>query len=191
MRLQEGASAPLFHVRDLEGRSVALANYYGYPTLIAFYRAAACPVCCLRLWHLLRRVTYLYQSTLQVIVLVDSAPAAAQRYLPRFQSAIALIAERDQGAVDLAEVYGVRSSLMGAVRTRLKRRQEYSEAKEVGVGAKSWREQRATFDGDWGRMPAEFLLWPDLRIAQAHYGTDAGDFLPFTVVDAFVNRFLI
>lgn len=81
--------------------------------------------------------------------------------------------------------------MVGAVRTQLKRRQEHAEAKEVGVGAQSLREHRATFDGDWGRMPAEFLLWPDLRIAQAHYGTDAGDFLPFTVVDAFVSRFLI
>jgi len=190
MRLQEGALAPLFHARDLQGRSIALANYYGSPTLIAFYRAAACPVCCVRLWHLLRRATHLYQPTLQVIVLVDSAPAAAERYLPRFQSVIALIAERDQGPVDLAEAYGVRSSLVGAVRTRFKRRQAYAEAKEVGVGAQSLREQRATFDGDWGRMPAEFLLWPDLRIAQAHYGTDAGDFLSVTVVDALVSRFL-
>jgi peroxiredoxin Q/BCP len=189
MRLQEGEYAPLFHARDLQGRSVALANYYGGPTLIAFYRAAACPVCCLRLWHLLRRVTHLYQPTLQVIVLVDSAPAAAERYLPRFQSAIALIAEHDQGLADLAEAYGVRSSLVGAVRTRWKRREEYAKAKEVGLGSQSLREQRATFDGDWGRMPAEFLLWPDLRIALARYGTDAGDFLPFTVVDEFVNRF--
>jgi hypothetical protein len=42
-------------------------------------------------------------------------------------------------------------------------------------------------DGRFGRLPADFLVGPDLRIRLAHYGQDAGDFLLFSTIDTFAG----
>jgi peroxiredoxin len=55
MRLRTGQDAPLFEIRDLTSRRVALAKYWGRPALLAFHRAANCPLCSLRLWRLIHR----------------------------------------------------------------------------------------------------------------------------------------
>jgi hypothetical protein len=72
MPLHAGDRAPLFTVTDLLGRRVALGDCFGYPTMIALYRAAACPLCNLRLWYLLRRHSRLYNYVLRLVVLFDS-----------------------------------------------------------------------------------------------------------------------
>jgi hypothetical protein len=41
-------------------------------------------------------------------------------------------------------------------------------------------------DGHPGRLPADFLLESDLRIHTAYYGHDAGDFMLFEEIDAFL-----
>ena len=183
MPLRPGDQAPLFTARDLQGRTIALQDCYGYPVMIALYRSAACPLCNLRLWYLLRRHRRLYNYVLRLIVLVDSQPRHAHTYLDRFATDIPLIADRGQG---VSARYQPQSSLPSALLTRFRRRQLYEEARYAGVGAKSLIENIRAFDGDHGLLPAEFLLTPTLQIARAHYGTDGGDFLPFSTIDDFV-----
>jgi peroxiredoxin Q/BCP len=187
MTLRAGDPAPLFTARDLLGRTVALRECYGYPTMIAFYRAAACPLCNLRLWYLLRRHSRFYNYVLRLIVLFDSEPTHAHRYLDRFQTAIPLIADRGQGVYDL---FQPQSSLLQAVTVRFRRRRAYQEARYGGLGARTFTENLRQFDGDLGLLPAEFLLTPTLQIARAHYGKDIGDFLPFSEIDAFVLQYI-
>jgi len=187
MTLHVGDPAPLFSVRDLHGRRVALGDCYGYPVMVALYRAAACPLCNLRLWYLLRRHSRFYNYILRLVVLFDSEPTHAHRYLDRIASKVPLIADRGQGVYDL---YQPHSSLPKAFTTRFMRRRAYEEARSVGLGAKTLIENLREFDGDLGLLPAEFLLTPTLTIARAHYGTDIGDFLPFSELDAFVLQYI-
>jgi thioredoxin-dependent peroxiredoxin len=49
MRLRIGHVPPLFARRDLSGRQINLARYAGRWVLLSFYRAAACPLCSLRM----------------------------------------------------------------------------------------------------------------------------------------------
>jgi len=39
-----------------------------------------------------------------------------------------------------------------------------------------------------GKMPADFLIGPDGRIVKAHYGSEIGDHLPVTEVEAALNE---
>jgi thioredoxin-dependent peroxiredoxin len=187
MPLRAGDPAPLFTARDLLGRTISLRDCYGYPVMVALYRSAACPLCNLRLWYLLRRHSRLYNYVLRLIVLFDSEPQHAHYYLDRFATQVPLIADRGQGVYDL---YQPQSSLPSALITRLRRRHLYEEARYASVGAKSFVENIRAFDGDLGLLPAEFLLTPDLQIARAHYGKDTGDFLPFSEIDTFVLQYI-
>ena len=186
MSLRAGDPAPLFTVRDLLGRTIALRECLGSPTMLALYRSAPCPLCNLRLWHLLRRHMRLYNYVLRLAVFFDSEPQHAHAYLDRFATNVPLIADRGQGVYDL---YQPHSSLPTALLTRFRRRRTYEEARAAGVGARTFAENIGAFDGDLGLLPAEFLLTPTLPIARAHYGKDTGDFLPFTEIDAFVFQY--
>jgi peroxiredoxin len=187
MTLRDGDAAPLFSVRDLNGRRVALGDYYGYPVMVAFYRAAACPLSNLRLWYLLHRHGRFYRHALRLIVLFDSDLPHAHRYLDRFETDVPLIAAREQ-AVD--DRYRQLSSLPKAVTTRVTRRQTYEEARYAGVGARTLLESLRTFDGHRSMLPTELLLMPNLEIARAHYGRDPGDFLPISEIDQFVLQYM-
>ena len=53
---------------------------------------------------------------------------------------------------------------------------------------------RAMRHGFWGgaalqmaKMPADFLIDPEGRIAAAHYGTNIGDHLPLSTIQSFVD----
>ena len=183
MSLRAGDPAPLFTVRDLLGRTIALRECFGSPSMIALYRSAPCPLCNLRLWYLLRRHTRFYHTVLRLAVFFDSEPQHAHADLDRFATTVPLIADRGQGVYDR---YHPHSSLPTALLTRFRRRRTYGEARAAGVGARTFAENIGAFDGDLGLLPAEFLLTPTLPIARAHYGRDTGDFLPFGEIDAFV-----
>jgi thioredoxin-dependent peroxiredoxin len=187
MTLRSGDQAPLFHTHDLWGRRVALTDCYGYPTLVALYRSAPCPLCALRLWYLLRRHHRLYNYVLRLIVLVDSGPAQAQRYLDRFETPVPLVAAHGHNAYDL---YEARTSRLSPFLTRMTRRRAFQEARYAGVGASTLSETLRAYDGAFGLLPAEFLLTPTLRIASAHYAKDIGDFLPFAEIDSFVAHYI-
>jgi len=187
MSLRAGDPAPLFRARDLLGRTIALQACYGSPVMLALYRSAASPLGNLRLWQLLRQHSLRYNYVLRLIVLFDSAPRLAHRYLDRFATTVPLIAAHGQGVYDL---YHPESSLPTALITRVRRRRTYAEARAAGVGAQTVVEHLRAFDGDLGLLPAEFLLTPTLQIARAHYGKDTGDFLPFSEIDTFVEQYV-
>jgi peroxiredoxin len=187
MTLRAGEPAPLFSVRDLNGRRVALGDCYGYPVMVAFYRSAACPLSDLRLWYLLHRHGRFYRYALRLIVLFDSDVQHAHRYLDRFETDVPLIATRGQ---EIDDRYHQLSSLPKAMMTRFTRRQTYEEARYAGVGANSLLENLSAFDGHRSMLPAEFLLTPSLEVARAHYGMDPGDFLPISEIDQFVLQYM-
>src|SRR5690242_6660616 len=119
MTLRAGEPAPLFSVRDLNGRRVALGDCYGYPVMVAFYRSAACPLSNLRLWYLLHRHGRFYRYALRLIVLFDSDVQHAHRYLDRFETDVPLVATRGQ---EVDDRYHQLSSLPKAMMTRFTRR---------------------------------------------------------------------
>ena len=67
---------------------------------------------------------------------------------------------------------------------RLFRGGAYREAARQHVGG-NIIENVLKMDGKFSRLPADFLVGPDLRIRLAYYGKDAGDFLLFAAVDTF------
>jgi peroxiredoxin Q/BCP len=183
MRLRAGQLAPLFAVHDIYGRQVQLTDFAGWKVLISFHRAAVCPLCNIRTYHMVQRYPAYLQKGLAVISFWDSTPQQAHRYLDRLHAPFPIIADREHAVYAR---YGLESSLLGAVWGRLTRNAVYREASRKHLGARTPVD--AILAGrSLGRLPGDFLLGSDLRIVRAYYGRDAGDFLLFSEIDAFVR----
>ncbi len=181
MRLRAGQSAPLFEVRDIYGRLVRLENYYGYKVLVSFHRAAVCPLCNMRTYHMIQRFPQYQAHGMAVISFWDSTPQQGRAYLDRLHAPFPIIADREHAVYTR---YGLESSLFGALRARLTYGSVYREAAQKGLGAKLVTNVLG-HGRALGRLPGDFLITPRLRIARAYYGRDAGDFMLFSEIDEF------
>lgn len=170
MRLALGQVAPSFATHDLSGRPVALENYRGAYVLLSFYRFAVCPVCNVRMHRLAQQAEMYRQRGLYFIACIESSLENTHFYLDRVTYPFPLIPD-SKG--ELYQAYGVGSSVFGVMKGMLTRQREYQEAARLNLGG--WDVRR--FDGQFGRMPADFLIGPDGRIRLAYYGHDHGDFL--------------
>jgi len=160
------------------------SRYAGAHVLLSFNRAAVCPLCNVRMFLLTERYATYQAKGLYVLAFFESSAGLAQEYLPRLQAPFPLIP-------DLAGVaysrYGLGTSMIGTARGAL-RRSVYREARERQLGV--WQMLRGflAMDGRKFRMPADFVIGPDQTIRLAHYGQDAGDFLPFSALDQYLAR---
>jgi thioredoxin-dependent peroxiredoxin len=181
MRLRVGTSAPLFTAWDISGRRVSLAHYLGQGLLLSFNRAAVCPLCNIRIFHLIERSPRYQAQGLSIIAFFESSQEIAQAYLDRLRSPFPIVADLQRQVYAL---YGLETSVLGTVRGSL-RNSVYQEARDRGLGIADKLRGFLAMDGRKFRMPADFLIGPDLRIRRAYYAHDAGDFLSFAEVDAF------
>lgn len=182
-RLRAGQAAPLFDMVDMYGRPVSLMQCAGRRVLLAFHRAANCPLCSLRLWRLIQHYPTLQRQGVVVIAFFESAPVYAHLYLDRMRPPFPIIADLERQVYNL---YGLETSLMGALVARLTRGAAYREASRLHLGGHPWFSP-LKMDGHVGRLPADFLLDPDLRIRVAYYGHDAGDFLVYSEIESLVT----
>ena len=182
MRLKIGQAAPLFGVQDIYGRYVSLAHFAGAKLLLSFNRAAVCPLCDLRMWHLIDRYATYQRYGFNIVAFIESSPQMAHRYLDKMRAPFPVIADIERQFYSL---YGLESSWFGAVRALLGRQPAYIAAARHGVGGNPLT-NLTRMDGKFGRLPADFLVGPDGRIRVAYYGKDAGDFLRFADIDRFI-----
>lgn len=166
MKLQAGQMAPDLEVLDLSGHLVSLRALRGRAVLLSFYRYASCPLCNLRVRDLREAAPQLEALGLVMVGVFQSDAATLGRYVGRQQAPFALVADPDMA---LYRRYGVErrwlamlhpSTLAGALRA-------------FAAGFLPGR-----IDGPVHRIPADFLIDAQGRIAVAHYGGHAGDHLP-------------
>ncbi len=178
MKLRRGQIAPDFAVRDIFGRAVSLADYRGSNVLVTFNRAAVCPLCNVRTYHLIRRYPIYQRFGLGIIAFFESSPERTHFYLDRLQSPYPIVADLKHSVYD---DYGLDSSFLGGLRALFGRRSVYREADTLNLGSGSnLAENVFRMDGKMSRLPGDFLIGPDGRIKLAYYGHDAGDFLLFS-----------
>ena len=182
MKLRPGQMAPSFTTTDILGRRVALEDSRGHSVLVSFNRAAVCPLCNVRTYHLIRRYPLYQQMGLQVIAFFESSPERAHYYLDRLQAPYPIVADERHAIYDQ---YGLGASFPGGLWAFLTRRGVYREAGRLrlGSGQNLW-ENLWRMDGKLSRLPGDILIGPDGRVQLAHYGRDAGDFLLFSELEA-------
>lgn len=182
MRLRTDQFAPAFDTRDVYGQRVALTQFVGRKLLLSFYRAAVCPLCNLRMLYLMDRYEEYRRQGLSVVAFFESSPKVIHHYLDRHHAPFPVIADLDRQVYSL---YGLESSWLGSFRALLFRQPTYLRAHRRHAGGGYF--SQLFMDGKFGRLPADFLIGPDLRIQVAYYGRDAGDFMRFATIHEFLS----
>lgn len=168
MRLKPGNPAPPFSVRDLDGNEVSLNPYTGKRLLLSFYRYASCPFCNLRVHELARRYADYRSGGLEALAVFQSPAATIRKYVGRQAPSFAILPDP---ARQLYRLYGVESSWAGLLQPLVTRWPELIRA--LGRGFLP-----GSMQGEPHRLPADFLVGPDLRLLDVYYGRDIGDHMP-------------
>lgn len=184
MRLKTGQQAPYFVAEDIYGRRLSLQDYAGQLLLLSFYRAAVCPLCGLRTWHLVDRYREYQRRGLNIIVFVESSTEQAHKYVDRLRAPFPIVSDLHRSIYAL---YGLESSLPAALLPVISRMGAYALAWSKRVGGNPFQNLFA-MDGRMSSLPGDFLIGADLRIQTAYYGRDAGDFLLFSEIEHFLDR---
>ncbi len=174
MRLAVANLAPAFHTVDVHGAPVHLESFRGKRTLLAFHRFVTCPFCNFRIHELRAHGERL--AGLNIVTVFESKSETITKADMASQFPFTFVADAGH---ELYRLYGVESSMLATV-AALRHVGQLREAVRHGL-------PKVPFDGALSRLPADFLIGPDLRIEAAHYGASAADHLPIATIIAFLN----
>lgn len=166
MRLHPGTHAPLFETEDFLGTPVSLAALRGRPVLLSFYRYASCPLCNLRVRELMRHQSDLETSGLALVGVFQSSRHEIARHVGRQDATFPLVPD---ASMDLYRRYGVERSMWAMLSTTVIR----DALRAMRAGFRPGR-----IDGPLDRLPADFLIAPDGKVAVAYYAEHQSDHLP-------------
>lgn|SRR5690606_2000686 len=176
MQLSRGQSAPGFVASTWDGDSVELAKLRGGRVWLAFFRYAACPLCNLRVHHMIQRADQYAASGLQLVSVFQSPANKMREYVGKQAPPFPLISDP---AEELYGLYGLSKSLFGMA--------------APGNVKKALDAARAGFapgvpDGTLTRLPADFLIDEAGTLQDVFYAREIGEHIPFERVDAFLAR---
>lgn len=175
MRLSQGQDAKAFEVTDIRDQRIALADYKGKKLMLAFFRYAGCPLCNLRIHHLIQRYPGYQAKGLNIVAFFESSKDTILQYTGKQNPPFPIVPDPECKIYDL---YGVETSLLGYFLVGLKVKTMIQAMAKFKPGK---MENRITL------VPADFLIGPDQKIHKIHYGKDIADHMPIEEVDRFAG----
>jgi peroxiredoxin Q/BCP len=180
MKIQSGMSAPNFEMEDMFGKSVSLQSYAERKVLLAFFRNSACAICNLRVHQLIRQYAEWSQKGLEIIAVFESPLENMAPYIGQRDAPFPIIADPQ---AKLYELYGVESS-----EEKIQRMMSNPETKQVILHAEQQGFPLIKEEGsNFYRLPAEFLIGPQLIIHQAYYSDVVYEHLSLEAIAQFAN----
>jgi len=176
--LQAGDKALDFSRPDLYGNPVRLSDYRGKKVLLVFFRYATCPFCTVRFVRLVQEAQHYSEQGIQIIGVFESSAQYIHEYLSRRGLPFPVIPDPDG---ELYALYGVKRSLAGLLFGMFRMPTLLRALFDTQY-------RMARPDGSVTRIPADFLIGPDQVIAEAYYGSDIGDHIPFKHIEAFAEQ---
>ncbi len=177
MRMQPGQPAKDFTIEDILGNTIALTDYRDKHLMLSFYRYASCPLCNLRVQHLIQQYPSYNQKGLQMIAVFQSPPASIRKYVGKQDIPFPVIADPDR---ILYREYGVESSWAGFIKG------SFRLSAVISATARGYLPGK--MEGKKSMIPADFLIGPDLTVQVAYYGKDIGDHLPIQRIDEWLDN---
>lgn len=178
-RLKEGDPVRPFESWDMDGKRVELPVQPGRHVLLSFYRYASCPLCNLRVHELSGRSRDWQAQGLDMLAVFQSSREKLQQYVGRQQAPFPLIPDPEQRLYGL---YSVGHGWAGFLKAWVLRLPEISRS-VLGQGFLP-----GSVEGGIHRIPADFMIRPDGRLAMAYYGQDIGDHLPLERIERYLQE---
>jgi len=174
--------APDFVVEDVFGTSVNLKAYHGKKVILSFYRFATCPLCNLRVLKLIEQHNAKYKDKgIVVIAVFEDTRENILQYVAKESMPLVIIADNNK---TLFKLYGVESNKRKAIRNFLFNKEVKKQRKEIKSRNIT---VKPTKNVNQGRIPADFLIDTQEKIAVAHYGKHVGDHISFEKINTFVE----
>ena len=170
-RLQPGDLAPAFTLPTLDGGNFSLGALRGKRTLLAFHRHAGCPYCNLRIHELIQAHPQLERVGVQVIAVFGSSVQGLRERVGTQQPPFTLVADEDDA---IHTLYGTQRSLLGSLSPALL--PKWLEGYRLGI-------KHGSTDNQATRLPADFLIGPDLRLEGVLYGKNAVEHMPISTLE--------
>src|SRR5262245_42570211 len=180
MQIEPGMLAPSFHVEDVFGNPIDLDGYAGKRLLLSFFRNAACAVCNLRVHELIERYPAYHRGGLEVLAVFESPRESILQYVGRQEAPFPIVADPQ---AQLYALYGVEVSEEKVAKTMGMPETQVTVAAAAAQGFELTPEAGSNFN----RMPADFLIGPDLIVQHAHYAEYVMDHLPFETIEHFLH----
>lgn len=175
MRLIAPVQAPVIDLKDVTGKPLIIGG--GKPTLVAFFRDAACPFCNVRIYELTRRYDELAAKGLNIVAIFASPEEAVCGFIMQRPRPFAIVADPEKTSYG---AYGIGSSLAGKLKAILTRVPTLLQGLRM-VGLAGLNTNNV--------MPADFLITPEGVVSYTYYGEDAGDRLSFDVIEQFLAKY--
>ncbi|MEJ2452323.1 MAG: redoxin domain-containing protein [Gammaproteobacteria bacterium] len=167
-----------FIKQDVNGKPIRLTDYRGRKVLLSFFRFASCPFCTVRFVRLANEVQHYAEAGLDIIGVFESSADYIHKYIGRRGLPFPVIADPEG---ELYSLYGVKKSIpgmmLGMLRMPTLLRALFDRAYKMGVP-----------DASIMRIPADFLIEPDMTIGHTYYGSDIGDHVPFKTIEKFIEK---
>ncbi len=181
-RLVKTDLAPAFTLPTLDGSSVSLGSLRGKRTLLTFFRHAGCPFCNLRVHHLIEAYPRLERLGVQVIGVFGSSLEGLRARVGQQNPPFPLLADPDDAIHNL---YGTGHSILGFMASFAPNGiAAFLEGSRLGI-------THGQTDGEATRMPADFLIGPDLRIEAALYGGNAFEHIAIKALEQWGQNGLV
>lgn len=178
MKLKTGDTAHSFKSFDYKGKEIKLSDLKGRHTLLAFFRNSECALCNLRVHQLLNAYPRLEQKGLQVVAVFESTPESIANSVGKTEVPFRLIPDPGE---HLYSLYDVNTSWFGVIKTMLTAGEKIKEAESLGF------EMKKVPGMKMDRMPAEFLIGPDLKVKIAKFSSKVTDHIPLEEIEAHLN----
>ncbi len=180
MALQTGTRVPDFTFQDQDRNETSLRLYSnGSPLYLVFFRYASCPFCNLRIQRMMNRGEEITQTGTKILAVMESTRENYEAYAGKQKPTFPIALDPEHR---LYELYELERSTIGLLSTFVKRPGDLVTAMASGFTP-------GTVDGPMNRMPADFLIDPDMNLVKAHYGKDAGDHMPIPEIIAFAKQY--
>jgi peroxiredoxin len=172
--LVTGDKAPPLTGTAGRGEAVSLDSYRGGKVWVAFFRYTSCTFCGLRIHAMIHRAKDWMGAGLSIIGVFQSPPQAVAEFVRERGVPFPFIGDPSER---LYARWGLNASIQGLLALHL----VPSMTRDV-LSGRAFKKH-----GTLTRIPADFLIDGEGTIADAYYGRDIGDHIPFERVDDFAR----
>ncbi|MDI1255582.1 MAG: peroxiredoxin family protein [Flavobacterium sp.] len=169
MKITEGQTAPVFTVKDVNGKTIKLSDYKGKKVLLTFYRNVGCPICNLRFHEIQEQAEYFKSKNIVVLAIYESSAENMKKYLGDESPYPVMIPNEE---LNLYQLYDIDKSSGKVIKGLF-----HGAIGKAKKGKKLFSEPIKQ-DGNGNTIGADFLIDENGVVKTAYYGKYLGDHLP-------------
>ena len=172
-QLEVGDFAPAFSLPALNASTFSLGSLRGQHTLLSFHRHGGCPWCNLRVHQLIESFPRLQAVGVSVVSVFSGQMEGIANRVGQQRPPFTLLSDADDAVHTL---YGTQFNPFWMLHPQIFAKYLEAKSKRMGIS-------HGKIEGSVSRMPADFLIGPDLRIEAVQYASHAAEHMDIDQIE--------